>query len=159
MSADTTTTIEPKKVPIPRWVVKTAWRIHRFLYRASNGRLGIRNPTPDQYGLLRLRTIGRKTGKERGVILAYFEDGNDVIVIPMNGWAEPEPGWWLNLQALPLAEIDTTDGTKRVRARVADQNERARLWKMAIEGTWDPETDAFAAGRGRETQVVILEPH
>ena len=158
MSANQSTAIEPKNVPIPRWVVRSAWRIHRLLCRVSGGRLGLRHPTADQYGLLQLRTVGHKSRQERSVILAYFEDGADVIVIPMNGWAEPEPAWWLNLQAQPQAEIDLPDETRKVRARVADPQERARLWKMAVEGTWDDDTDAYAAARGRETQVVILEP-
>ncbi|MDH3463079.1 MAG: nitroreductase family deazaflavin-dependent oxidoreductase, partial [Acidimicrobiia bacterium] len=95
MGADSAVVIEPKKVPIPRWTVKLFWRMHRMVYRLSRGRFGLRTPTTDQYGMMQLRTVGRKSGEERRVILAYFEDGADLIVIPMNGWADPEPAWWL----------------------------------------------------------------
>ncbi|MGD2042170.1 MAG: nitroreductase/quinone reductase family protein [Acidimicrobiia bacterium] len=139
-------------------MVKTVWRAHRLLYRMSRGRFGLRNPTADQYGMLQLRTEGRKTGLERKVILAYFEDGSDLIVVPMNGWADPEPAWWLNLQAQPDAVVDMPNETRNVRARLANPEERARLWKMASEGTWGSDMDNFAAGRNRETQIVILEP-
>jgi deazaflavin-dependent oxidoreductase (nitroreductase family) len=108
--------------------------------------------------MLQLRTEGRKTGLERKVILAYFEDGSDLIVVPMNGWADPEPAWWLNLQAQPDAVVDMPNETRNVRARLANPEERARLWKMASEGTWGSDMDNFAAGRNRETQIVILEP-
>lgn len=158
MSTDTTTDVEPKQVPIPRWLVKTFWRVHRLLHRVSRGRFGLRTPTADQYGMLQLRTVGRKTGMERRVILAYFEDGPDLILIPMNGWADPEPAWWLNLQSRPEAVVEMPDGIREVRARVATPTERARLWRIASEGTWGPEMDNYAAGRGRETQIVILEP-
>lgn len=155
---ESTTEIEPKEVPLPRWLVKTVWRIHRLLYRVSGGRFGLRTPTADTYGMLQLETIGRKTGAIRRVILAYFEDGADLIVIPMNGWAEPEPAWWLNLQSNPEASVEMPGETRHVKARVADPNERARLWRMAAEGPWDADMDNYAVARGRETQVVILEP-
>ena len=159
MNAETTTTaVEPKDVPVPRWLVRTIWKVHRSMYRVSRGRLGLRTPTEDQYGMMQLRTIGRRTGQERGVILAYFEDGSDLIVIPMNGWADPEPAWWLNLQAQPDAVVDLPDETRYIRARLASPEERTRLWKIASEGTWGSDMDHYAAGRGRPTQVVILEP-
>lgn len=151
-------TVEPKEVPLPRWVVRTFWSVHRLIYRVSRGRFGLRPPTPDKYGMLQLRTVGRKTGQERRVILAYFEDGPDLIVVPMNGWAEPEPAWWLNLQAKPAAVVDLPNETRKVKARLATPEERARLWKAASEGTWGSDMDNYAAARGRQTQIVILEP-
>lgn len=158
MNAESVTNVEPKEVPIPRWMVRGFWGVHRAIYGLSRGRLGLRTPTDDQYGMMQLRTVGRKSGQERRVILAYFEDGDDLIVIPMNGWADPEPAWWLNLQARPDGVVDMPGETRNVRARLANPEERARLWKVAAEGTWGSDMDAFAAGRNRETQIVILEP-
>jgi deazaflavin-dependent oxidoreductase (nitroreductase family) len=139
-------------------MVRAVWKGHRALYRISRGRLGLRPPTADKYGMMQLRTVGRKTGLERGVILAYFEDGADLIVVPMNGWADPEPAWWLNLQADPEAFVDMPDETRKVRARLANPEERTRLWTIASEGTWGSDMDNYAAARNRETQIVILEP-
>jgi hypothetical protein len=76
--------------------------------------------------------------------------------LAMNGWANPEPAWWLSLQAHPDARIDLTSGSRRVRARAANGDERARLWAMWV-GLGDG-TDDYAALRSRETAVVILEP-
>ena len=158
MNPETAQQVKPKKVPLPRWAVRGAWGFHRGLYNITKGRKGLRLPTEDLYGMLRLRTTGRKTGEERAVILAYFEDGDDIIVIPMNGWADPEPAWWLNLQTHPEAELDLPGGEVReVTARIASPDERSRLWKIASEGTWGSEMDNYAAGRNRETQIVILE--
>jgi deazaflavin-dependent oxidoreductase (nitroreductase family) len=158
MDAETVTTVEPKDVPIPRWMVRAVWKGHRALYRISRGRFGLRPPTADKYGMMQLRTVGRKTGLERSVILAYFEDGPDLIVVPMNGWADPEPAWWLNLQADPEAVVDMPGETRKVRARLASPEERTRLWTIASEGTWGSDMDNYAAARNRETQIVILEP-
>ena len=153
----TNETIEPKSVPIPRWLVRNVWRGHRAIYAMSRGRLGLRTPTPERYGMLRLRTMGRRSGRERGAILAYFQDGADLVIVPMNGWADPEPGWWLNLQADPEASVDTPDGSHAVVARVAGPVDHDRLWAAAA-GPWGKDLDAYAAGRARETQVVILAP-
>jgi hypothetical protein len=71
----------------------------------------------------------------------------------MNGWAEGEPAWWLNLQVLPDARVDFADGPRPVKARAAAGTERSRLWaKREVE----PNLDAYAALRSSQTAVVIL---
>ena len=47
------------------------------------------------------------------------------------------------------------DGKRDVSARVADGDERARLWAEWAE--LDGDLDAYAAGLSHETPVVILE--
>ena len=143
------------RVP-PRWFVRLAWYTHRGLYRLTGGRVGLWRPKPDRWGAMRLTTTGRRTGQERSVILGYYEEGPNLITMAMNGWADGEPAWWLNLQANPVAAVDLAGDRRMVRARAAQGEERTRLW----EG-WrriDPKLDAFAALRSAETAVVILEP-
>ena len=93
--------------------------------------------------MMRLRTIGRRSGEERAAILGYFEDGADLVTMAMNGWADPEPAWWLNLQANPDAVVDLSDGPRAV--RVAPRaRERPRLWERWKE--YDGEDlDGYAA--------------
>jgi hypothetical protein len=74
----------------------------------------------------------------------------------MNGWADPEPAWWLNLQAQPDVTVDLPGGSRAVRGRAANADERPRLW--AMQAAYDKDLDAFAARRSRETAVVILSP-
>jgi deazaflavin-dependent oxidoreductase (nitroreductase family) len=105
---------------------------------------------------MRLTTTGRRTGRERSVILGYLEDGPNVVTMAMNGWAEGEPAWWLNLQANPDSRVDLADGMRMVRGRSAEGEERSRLWTRWRE--LDEKLDAYAALRTSETQVVILEP-
>jgi deazaflavin-dependent oxidoreductase (nitroreductase family) len=130
--------------------------MHRALYAGTRGRLGLRRPTSGAYGLMRLRTVGRRTGEERTAILAYLEDGPNLVTMAMNGWADPEPAWWLNLQAHPETMVDLADGSRPVRGRAADPDERHRLW--ARWAAYDKGLDGYAALRSRETAVVILEP-
>ena len=42
--------------------------------------------------MMRLTTIGRRSGRERSAILGYFEDGPNLVTMAMNGWADPDPG-------------------------------------------------------------------
>jgi deazaflavin-dependent oxidoreductase (nitroreductase family) len=149
---------EPKRAPRlpPRWFIRAFWVMHRALYAVTGGRFGLRGAKPDRWGMFRIRTLGRRTGAERTAILGYFEDGPDIVTLAMNGWADPEPAWWLNLQANPDARIDLASGQRTVRGRIAVGDERARLWAMWVG--IDEGTDAYAAKRSRETAVVILEP-
>ena len=146
---------EEAKIP-PRWFIRLAWSIHRGLYRVTGGRVGLRRATPDRWGMMRLTTIGRRTGQERSVILGYLEDGPNLVALAMNGWAEPEPAWWLNLQAHPEASVDLVDGQRTVRGRAAEGDERSRMWDRARE-VFD-NLDAEAALRPTETAMVVLEP-
>jgi deazaflavin-dependent oxidoreductase (nitroreductase family) len=90
------------------------------------------------------------------VILGYFEDGPNLVTLAMNGWADPEPAWWLNLQAHPDATVELVGGSGPVRARAAEGDERSRLWARWRE--IDRQLDGYAAMRTSETAVVILEP-
>jgi len=140
----------------PRGFVRLAWGVHRAIYRLSGGRRGLWRPKPDKWGTLRLKSVGRRTGKERVAIVGYFEDGPNLVTLAMNGWAEPEPAWWLNLQAHPEAQVELTDGSRKVRARAAVGDERSRLWARWREVGTD--VDSYATRRSSETAVVILEP-
>ena len=139
----------------PRWFVRLAWAAHRALYRVTAGRLGLWRPRTGRWGALRLTTTGRRTGDERSVIIAYLEDGPNLVAMAMNGWADAEPAWWLNLQADADARVDLVDGPRAVRARRAEGEERSRLWARWHE--LDRKLDAYAALRSSETAVVILE--
>jgi F420H(2)-dependent quinone reductase len=143
----------------PRWFVRLAWIVHRAIHRVTGGRRGLAVPRPGKAGYLRLHTVGRRSGREREAILAYFEDGPDLVTLAMNGWADPEPAWWLNLLAQPDATVDLKDHTRRVRARVAEGEDRTRLWARFDEfASWGTDLDAYARRRSHETSVVVLEP-
>lgn len=140
----------------PRWFVLLAWKVHRAIYRMSGGRRGLWPATPSRWGAMRVKTVGRRSGKERSVILGYYEDGPNLVTLAMNGWGKGEPAWWLNLLAHPDAHVDLADGPRAVRARAAPGDERARLWARWRE--FGTDVDAYATLRPSETAVVVLEP-
>ncbi len=142
----------------PRWFIRTFWKVHRRIVRASKGRKGLWAPRPGKWGALRLTTTGRRSGEPRSVILGYVEDGPNLVSMAMNGWGAAEPAWWLNLQAEPQAVVDLAGGIRReVIGRRALGDERERLWQRWRE--LDENLDSYAARRPRETAVVVLEPH
>jgi deazaflavin-dependent oxidoreductase (nitroreductase family) len=130
----------------PRWFIKTFWRAHRRIVRASGGRRGLWPPRPGKWGALRLTTTGRHSGRSRSVILGYYEDGPDLVSMAMNGWGATEPAWWLNLQANPEAVVELAGGIRReVIGRAAVGGERQRLWQRWRE--LDKNLDSYAARR------------
>lgn len=141
----------------PPWFVHVAWRVHRGLYRLSGGRFLWTPANRRGWGALHLTAIGRRTGRPRGVILGYLDDGDDLVLLAMNGWDEGEPAWWLNLQQHPDAEVRTAGrGSRPVRARAAVGEERDRLWQRWV--SVDAGLAALAAGRATDTAVVVLTP-
>jgi F420H(2)-dependent quinone reductase len=139
----------------PRWFIRLVWSAHRAVCRFSGGRVGLWRAKRGRWGTVRLTTTGRRTGRQRSVIVGYFEDGPNLVTLAMNGWADGEPAWWLNLKAHPDATVDLVNGSRRVRARAAEGEERSRLWAR-----WrdiDRNLDGYAALRSSETAVVILE--
>jgi F420H(2)-dependent quinone reductase len=140
----------------PRWFVIAVWHLHRGIYRVTRGRMGLWAPRSGRWGALRLTTTGRRTGQPRSVIVGYFEDGDDLVSMAMNGWGEGDPAWWLNLQAHPDAIVELRGGRREVRAHAAVGEERERLWQRWRE--IDNNLDGYARLRRIETAVVVLEP-
>jgi hypothetical protein len=131
----------------PRWFIRLAWSVHRGLYRVTRGRVGLRRPRGNRWGTLRLTTMGRRTGRKHSVIIAYLRDRPNLIAMAMNGWADGEPAWWLNLQAHPDASVGLVDGPRLVRARVA-------IGRRAVASVGQMARDRREAGRLCRPQVV-----
>lgn len=147
------------KVP-PRVFVRTAWVLHRALFRLSRGRFGLAWPKAGgRFGMLRLTTVGRRSGQPRVAILGYFEDGQNLVTLAMNGWSDADPAWWLNLQAHPETVIELKDGPRSVRGRAAEGPERDRLWAGFRDYPgWGDDLEALAGRRATPPAVVVLEP-
>ena len=146
----------PPKLP-PPWFIHLFWRLHRVAYRLSGGRFLWTTASKRGWGALRLTAIGRRSGRERSVILGYLEDGRNLVTLAMNGWDEGHPAWWLNVEAHPEVVVRLPHQVARpMHARAATGEERDRLWQRWAEV--DKDLDAYAAKRSVETPVVVFEP-
>src|ERR1700756_2033977 len=95
-------------------------------FRANGGKVGgMFEGTP----LLLLHTKGAKTGAERVNPLAYRPDGDALVVFASKAGAPTNPDWFHNLRANPLGRVEVGTQTRDVVARVADGDERHRLWE------------------------------
>ncbi|MGB7685762.1 MAG: nitroreductase family deazaflavin-dependent oxidoreductase [Solirubrobacterales bacterium] len=132
-----------------RWVGK----LNIPLYRVSGGRiLGRVGGAP----VLLLTTTGRKSGQERTAPVVYLADGERMIVIGSNAGHARVPAWSLNLKANPDAEVEVGRKKIKVRARVAEGEERAGLWRKANEQYSG--FDDYEARTSRDIALFVLEP-
>ena len=128
-------------------------KLHRAAYRASGGRIGARLAGLD---MLLLTSVGRTSGLERTIPLACFRTGDDWIVVASNNGQDRHPGWYLNLQKNPDARVRIGREERRVRAIVAEGEERARLWPWLRRE--NPMYAKYEQNTKREIPVVILRP-
>ncbi|MEV5721767.1 nitroreductase/quinone reductase family protein [Amycolatopsis mediterranei] len=136
------------------FALKTMNAVHRGLIKLTGGRVGWQVAMP----VLELTTVGRKSGQPRSVLLTSpHQDGDAVVVVASRGGDDTHPAWFLNLRDHPDVEVSLKGGPKRpMRARVADAEERARLWPKI---TADFKNYAqYQTKTEREIPLVFLEP-
>jgi deazaflavin-dependent oxidoreductase (nitroreductase family) len=128
-------------------------QMHVRAYRASRGRLG---KTYKGAPVLLLDHVGRKSGRHLTSPLIFGEDGGNLILVASFGGAPRDPFWWPNLKASPETTVNVYGDVRRVRARQAGPEEKARIWpKMAAIY---PPYDDYQRRTERDIPVVILEP-
>lgn len=140
--------------PLVERVLGKTLVLHQFLYEKTDGRIGA---SLGGRPMLLLRTVGRKTGEPRTSALLYVPDGDDRIVIASKGGAPNHPGWYHNLVAQPDVEIQVGRERIPVRARVAEGDERTRLWAKADEVN-KGQYAAYQSRTERTIPVVVLSP-
>ena len=123
------------------------------IYRMTRGRVfGTVGGSP----VLLLTTTGRKSGEPRTAPVLYIRDGERLLVIGSNAGNAKTPAWALNLRAKPDAEINVRGRSRPVTARVAEGEERDRLWKTITDEY--PGFDDYRERTDREIAVFVLEP-
>ncbi|HTX91119.1 MAG TPA: nitroreductase family deazaflavin-dependent oxidoreductase [Anaerolineales bacterium] len=122
-------------------------------FRANGGKVG--GPFAGRT-LLLLHTIGSKSKQERVNPVAYVKDGERFVVIASKGGAPTNPAWYHNLVANPLITVEVGKEKFKVRAAVAAEPERSRLYNKMVEMM-----PGFAEYRQKTTRVIpvlILTP-
>jgi F420H(2)-dependent quinone reductase len=123
------------------------------LYRLSGGRIGGKiNRAP----VLLLTTTGRKSGQKRTAPVVYLTEGENLVVIGSNAGHSRTPAWSLNLKANPEAEVEVGRKRRPVRARVAEGEERAELWRK--HNKQYSGFDEYEARTDRDIALFVLEP-
>jgi deazaflavin-dependent oxidoreductase (nitroreductase family) len=136
------------------WVLRRLMGIHTHVYRLTNGVIGHRFPIGPP--MLLLDHVGAKSGTRRTIPLVYVDDHPDVVLVASKGGHPHNPAWYHNLRANPDTNIQIGSERRPVRARVADPEERKRLWPKAV-ATYSGYSD-YQQRTAREIPLVILEP-
>jgi deazaflavin-dependent oxidoreductase (nitroreductase family) len=146
---------KPPPVSSPFWKLWEGFtRVNVGLFRATNGRVGGR---VGKAPILLLHHVGAKSGTRRVSPLIYLPDGDDAVIVASKGGVERHPAWFHNLRANPDIEVELPrEGRRAVRARVADDDERARLWPRLV-GIYGP-YETYQSYTTRKIPLVVLEP-
>jgi deazaflavin-dependent oxidoreductase (nitroreductase family) len=121
-------------------------------FRANEGNVG--GPF-EGMRLLLLHTTGAKSGRPRVNPLAYRRDGDHLLVFGTRGGAPKHPAWYHNVRANPRVTVEVGNERFDANARVADADERDRLWDEAKQ-----EIGSFAdyeSKTERQIPVIVLE--
>ena len=126
---------------------------HVRRYQETDGEVG--HVWKEGSTILLLTTTGRKTGEHRTTPLIYGLEGGNPVIVASKGGAPEHPGWYRNLAETPEVEVQTLGDTFAARARVAEGEERERLWRV-MNGIWRYYDD-YQSRTDREIPVVVLE--
>ena len=134
--------------------MKTMNVVHKTVLTVSGGRWGT---TLGSMPVVKLHTVGRKSGKERVTMLTtpIQEDGTYVLVASKGG-DDRDPDWYRNVVANPDIQLEVGDETLDLTARVASDEEKLEMWPRITEAYkgyagYQKKTD-------REIPVVVCEP-
>jgi deazaflavin-dependent oxidoreductase (nitroreductase family) len=120
-------------------------------FRSNGGRVGGRL---EGANLLLLHTTGARSGRERVNPLAYQAVGDDYAVFGSNAGASINPDWYHNLLANPDVTVEVGTETFKGRARVAEGDERDRIWARQKELV--PSFDQYEEKTTRPIPVVVI---
>ena len=137
------------------FALKTMNTLHRVILKASFGKLGWK---AGDMPVLELTTTGRKSGQKRAVMLTSpIQEGDTVVVVASRGGDDTHPAWFLNLRDDPDVEVALAGAPKKPYvAKVADANERARLWPI-VESSYKGYA-GYQKKTDREIPLVLLTP-
>jgi deazaflavin-dependent oxidoreductase (nitroreductase family) len=121
-------------------------------FRANAGRVG---GSYAGTALLLLTSTGAKSGRAHTTPLAYLEDGQRLVVFGSKGGGPTNPDWYHNLRANPDATVEVGAERFPVRARVAEGDERERLFSRQKE--LRPQFAEYERRTKRTIPVVVLE--
>jgi deazaflavin-dependent oxidoreductase (nitroreductase family) len=106
---------------------------------------------------LLLTTKGRKSGQPRALPLIYGKTGDSYVIIASKGGMPNHPIWFLNLEADPACELMVGAKAVTASARIAEGEERTRIWAEMAE-IYPPYNDYQKNAGDRTIPVVVLDP-
>ena len=126
--------------------------INALLIRLSRGRVGSKLGTQR---ILILHTVGRISGQERTIPIAYFEYEGKYLIVASNWGKDKNADWYLNLKKAPHARIEINGIFVSVAAQEVQGDEYNRLWKF-VTGRHPPYLD-YQKMTTRHIPIMVFE--
>ena len=125
MSTESPTPVSSGQPP-PRWVLKTATRLHVLLHRLTGG--GLNRLGGDEVCFITM--TGAKSGRTLTIPLMYVPHGEGVLLVASQGGAPKSPVWYHNLLKNPDIEVEYRGTRMKLHARLAEPAEKHALWPI-----------------------------
>ncbi len=136
-------------------LLKSVNTVHKAMLTLSFGKLGWKTAGMP---VLKLTTVGRKSGEARTVMLTSpIQVGDTIVIVASKGGEDHHPAWYLNLLAKPEAQVEWKgEGFKPMVATIATATEKAELWPKIVAaykgyGGYQKRTE-------RDIPLVFLRP-
>jgi deazaflavin-dependent oxidoreductase (nitroreductase family) len=103
-----------------------------------------------------LTTRGRKSGRERAVVLQNFPDGDAMVVVAANDGGAAPPAWYLNLSSSPDAVVEVSGRRIPVHAPELEGDEGAKWWQRILAAA--PAYGLYRRATTRRFPILRLVP-
>lgn len=133
-------------------LLKTMNALHRGVLTLSGGKLGWE---ASGMPVLELHTVGRRSGQARSTMLTSpLQEGATLVIVASRGGDDHHPAWFLREH--PDVEVTMKGERRRMNARVATPDERARLWPRIASAHQN--YAGYQRRTKRQIPLVLLEP-
>lgn len=132
------------------------WVMRRTKGGIVQGRIARMLGATREVDVLLLTTCGRKSGKERTVVLQFFPDGDDLVLAAANDGGGSHPAWYHNLKATPVARVEVKGRTFVVRAEELSADQAAAFWPRLLRRA--PSYERYQRATSRTFPLVRLVP-
>ena len=142
---------------LDKWLTPLGiWVMRRSNGAITDSRIARLLGAPREVDVLLLTTRGRRSGRERTVVLQFFPDGDAMVVTAANDGGTAHPGWYFNLQGDPSARVEVRGRTIRVHAEELPAEAAAAWWQRIVSR--DPNYERYARATSRPFPILRLVP-
>jgi deazaflavin-dependent oxidoreductase (nitroreductase family) len=137
----------------PRWILKTATRLHVLLHRLSDGQ-HFNSVGGDDVCFVTMKRA--KSGRTLTIPLMYVPYRAGVLLVASQGGAPKNPAWYFNLAKHPDIKVSHRNHHMKLRARIATSDEKPTLWPICDQ-CYAPYAD-YRMRTSRGIPIFVCEP-
>lgn len=137
----------------PRWIIKAMTRAHLALHNLTKGRK-FNSLGGDEVCFVKM--TGAKSGRTLTIPLMYIPYRDGVLLVASQGGNPKNPVWYYNLVKHPDIEVEYRGRRMKLRARIAEADEKPELWPICYE-SYAP-FEEYRKRTSRDIPIFVCEP-